>query len=144
MYWFFLFFFFLIIRRHPRSTRTDTLFPYTTLFRSLSRRRRSGSGGGGTGALRLPDALRQEPAGLWPDGHHARLRRMRAARRRDAEGVAAEPPELCSGGRRRVPRRPCQRPARQECRGILPGHVSWLGGKLEPARHAYLDRKSVG
>src|SRR3546814_10379933 len=28
-------FFFLIIRRPPRSTRTDTLFPYTTLFRSV-------------------------------------------------------------------------------------------------------------
>src|SRR3546814_13189427 len=28
------FFFFLMIRRPPRSTRTDTLFPYATLFRS--------------------------------------------------------------------------------------------------------------
>src|SRR3546814_17447249 len=28
------FFFFLMIRRPPRSTRTDTRFPYTTLFRS--------------------------------------------------------------------------------------------------------------
>src|SRR3546814_18018302 len=27
-------FFFLMIRRPPISTRTDTLFPYTTLFRS--------------------------------------------------------------------------------------------------------------
>src|SRR3546814_8082752 len=27
-------FFFLMIRQPPRSTRTDTLFPYTTLFRS--------------------------------------------------------------------------------------------------------------
>src|SRR3546814_11119447 len=27
--------FFLMIRRPPRSTRTDTLFPYTTLFRSM-------------------------------------------------------------------------------------------------------------
>src|SRR3546814_2630381 len=27
--------FFLMIRRPPRSTRTDTLFPYTTLFRSV-------------------------------------------------------------------------------------------------------------
>src|SRR3546814_20870859 len=27
-------FFFLMIRRPPRSTRTDTLCPYTTLFRS--------------------------------------------------------------------------------------------------------------
>src|SRR3546814_4767353 len=32
------FFFFLMIRRPPRSTRTDTLFPYTTLFRSGCRR----------------------------------------------------------------------------------------------------------
>src|SRR3546814_4430324 len=29
-------FFFLMIRRPPRSTRTDTLFPYTTLFRSIA------------------------------------------------------------------------------------------------------------
>src|SRR3546814_5810888 len=29
-----------MIRRPPRSTRTDTLFPYTTLFRSRGRRRR--------------------------------------------------------------------------------------------------------
>src|SRR3546814_8359331 len=31
--------FVLMIRRPPRSTRTDTLFPYTTLFRSLLLRR---------------------------------------------------------------------------------------------------------
>src|SRR3546814_11036378 len=41
-------FFFLMIRRPPRSTRTDTLFPYTTLFRSAR--------GGRLGAYR--DALR--------------------------------------------------------------------------------------
>src|SRR3546814_12298986 len=29
-------FFFLMIRRPPKSTRTDTLFPYTTLFRSAA------------------------------------------------------------------------------------------------------------
>src|SRR3546814_20020022 len=34
---FVLIFFFLMIRRPPRSTRTDTLFPYTTLFRSQQR-----------------------------------------------------------------------------------------------------------
>src|SRR3546814_18273031 len=34
IYMLFLFVFFLMIRRPPRSTRTDTLFPYTTLFRS--------------------------------------------------------------------------------------------------------------
>src|SRR6056297_3874579 len=32
----FVSFFFLMRRRPPRSTRTDTLFPYTTLFRSPS------------------------------------------------------------------------------------------------------------
>src|SRR3546814_6879165 len=30
-----------MIRRPPRSTRTDTLFPYTTLFRSVAGRTRS-------------------------------------------------------------------------------------------------------
>src|SRR3546814_16387108 len=30
----YIYFFFLMIRRPPRSTRTYTLFPYTTLFRS--------------------------------------------------------------------------------------------------------------
>src|SRR3546814_14401163 len=32
------YFFFLMRRRPPRSTRTDTLFPYTTLFRSVATR----------------------------------------------------------------------------------------------------------
>src|SRR3546814_16858285 len=32
--------YFLMIPRPPRSTRTDTLFPYTTLFRSVVQRRR--------------------------------------------------------------------------------------------------------
>src|SRR3546814_2705349 len=36
-------FFFLMIRRPPRSTRTDTLFPYTTLFRSACRQHHPGS-----------------------------------------------------------------------------------------------------
>src|SRR3546814_19247930 len=39
MFWRFVcFFFFLMIRRPPRSTRTYTLFPYTTLFRSEDHR----------------------------------------------------------------------------------------------------------
>src|SRR3546814_16216393 len=37
-----MFLVFVMIRRPPRSTRTDTLFPYTTLFRS----RQNGRGGG--------------------------------------------------------------------------------------------------
>src|SRR3546814_7954738 len=38
-----VFFFFLMIRRPPKSTRTDTLFPYTTLFRSDDIRRATGA-----------------------------------------------------------------------------------------------------
>src|SRR3546814_16491372 len=37
---FYIVLFFLMIRRPPRSTRTDTLFPYTTLFRSHDQRDR--------------------------------------------------------------------------------------------------------
>src|SRR3546814_1754297 len=36
-----------MIRRPPRSTRTDTLFPYTTLFRSFRARHLLGRRGGG-------------------------------------------------------------------------------------------------
>src|SRR3546814_1176361 len=50
LYFFFFFFFFLILRRPPRSTRTDTLFPYTTLFRSQFHLRFS--------ALQWPDRAR--------------------------------------------------------------------------------------
>src|SRR3546814_10357851 len=52
-----LFFFFLMIRRPPRSTRTDTLVPYTTLFRS------------GRGPSRRRP-VRREWSGRWcrPDG----------------------------------------------------------------------------
>src|SRR3546814_6912771 len=41
-------FFFLMIRRPPRSTRTDTLFPYTTLFRSCGQQRGSEVRGAGS------------------------------------------------------------------------------------------------
>src|SRR3546814_12151435 len=45
LYFVVCFFFFLMIRRPPRSTRTDTLFPYTTLFRSRRCARRHGRAG---------------------------------------------------------------------------------------------------
>src|SRR3546814_10268974 len=52
-----------MIRRPPRSTRTDTLFPYTTLFRSSLHPRRAGqlrAGGGAAGRVR--DADQRQPA----------------------------------------------------------------------------------
>src|SRR3546814_9213303 len=67
---------FLMIRRPPRSTRTDTLFPYTTLFRSLG-----DSEGSMTGAAQLfisyagVDRLWAEWVGwhLEQDGHRVHL-----------------------------------------------------------------------
>src|SRR3546814_4808094 len=53
-----IFFVFLMIRRPPRSTRTDTLFPYTTLFRSLA-----------LGRIRQSDLARQTA----PIGERLRL-----------------------------------------------------------------------
>src|SRR3546814_8012811 len=54
-----------MIRRPPRSTRTDTLFPYTTLFRSTG----SGSGSGPT-TITFPQAgtykLSIQPTGSTP------------------------------------------------------------------------------
>src|SRR3546814_11437927 len=44
------FFFVLMLRRPPRSTRTDTLFPYTTLFRSPPGERNCGERAGGMSA----------------------------------------------------------------------------------------------
>src|SRR3546814_19656344 len=63
-----VFFFFLMIRRPPRSTRTDTLFPYTTLFRSPS------SAQVRPGAVRIQRRL--------PGGHQSLCHSRRARGRR--------------------------------------------------------------
>src|SRR3546814_19104320 len=53
-----VYFFFLMIRRQPSSTRTDTLFPYTTLFRSRIGQHRAGGieleGFAGTDGVAVP------------------------------------------------------------------------------------------
>src|SRR3546814_9532758 len=64
-----------MIRRPPRSTRTDTLFPYTTLFRSRARTVAGGVGGGADGGKgdgrRHPDAARRRAARrLRASAHH--------------------------------------------------------------------------
>src|SRR3546814_1694060 len=89
-----------MIRRPPRSTRTDTRFPYTTLFRSGRRRARGGPRPGVPGRARRTDrrppgrrlaragrAPRRDDA-CCPDRHvrlHVRLWR-RAGPARAAEG----------------------------------------------------------
>src|SRR3546814_5124353 len=52
-----------MIRRPPRSTRTDTLFPYTTLFRSLRKKKsRSNGHSNSLGAKAFYFALRNRNA----------------------------------------------------------------------------------
>src|SRR3546814_18370519 len=61
------FFFFLMIRRPPRATRTNTLFPYTTLFRSPKR------GAPICANARRRPATRRPKRRLKTDGHGYRV-----------------------------------------------------------------------
>src|SRR3546814_7430783 len=141
VYWFF----FLMIRRPPRSTRTDTLFPYTTLFRSPPggdlpasahpgggriHRRDELPGGGGGRRERRPDRNRRRRlrAGGGEEASRRPLKRQRH-HRRCAHG--ADDPAVRRG-------------SRPQSRGC--GH---RGGSFILRRHDLLldrhpgDRKSV-
>src|SRR3546814_5551281 len=78
-------------RRPPRSTRTDTLFPYTTLFRSQRSRPRRAAAFRGVRELPLHHRVGQEP-------HHAQVGLCRGEARRAA---AAHRPG-CGGQQRSV------------------------------------------
>src|SRR3546814_14112405 len=83
-------FFFLRIRRPPRSTRTDTLFPYTTLFRSIGL------------ADRIGGRRRAGARGCRARGEGGGLSRLRAGR---AAGDAGGPCRRAGGAAgRTVPR----------------------------------------
>src|SRR3546814_5812518 len=110
-----------MIRRPPRSTRTDTLFPYTTLFRSLVRAYRQGI---------FPWYNPDEPVLWWcpdprtvlePDQFHVSHSLKKSIRRRDYalsfDRAFDTVLEACSGERVR-------------------SHGTWLG---EDMRHAYME-----
>src|SRR3546814_9512228 len=65
-----------MIRRPPRSTRTDTLFPYTTLFRSIADARVQRHRQPGDGAPRPEGHDRADECGRTDD----RLRHLRPAK----------------------------------------------------------------
>src|SRR3546814_14272082 len=95
----FVSFFFLMIRRPPRSTRPDTLFPYTTLFRSAQHKMAAGRGDAAAAlrgtSPRLPGAGREQTAlgttfgGLLIDEPNSQARRRRPLSR------TAGPQALC-------------------------------------------------
>src|SRR3546814_6585656 len=71
-----------MIRRPPRSTRTYTLFPYTTLFRSWAARRKAKRG--------RPDVIDhpQRRAEAGARRQHRRSRRVAGPRREEGRGRA--------------------------------------------------------
>src|SRR3546814_17932137 len=108
-----------MIRRPPRSTRTDTLFPYTTLFRSLAdandadpERHCAAPICEAVGASRLhalqPVPARPPPVPIFPFGQRPDLRSCRAA-------PAGRPPDVgeCRDRPRAVPPPPIRRAARR-------------------------------
>src|SRR3546814_3612853 len=74
-----------MIRRPPRSTRTDTLFPYTTLFRS-----RHGFDVAGSGIVKAGD-FRVRPPEILDRDEGRRFARA-------ADGVRRDPVEIADGG----------------------------------------------
>src|SRR3546814_4365035 len=93
---FYTMFFFLMIRRPPRSTRTDTLFPYTTLFRSRNARGTDGRRGKrhARGWLRCPHRARGRGAGgteaparllLFPDARRSAACHLRRSEEHTSE-----------------------------------------------------------
>src|SRR3546814_15020784 len=114
-----------MIRRPPRSTRTDTLFPYTTLFRSL-RDRKAGGGRPRLAADRLlcrrlcvrrllhaargnRQSKAQEIRDRYADAR--RGRRRRGARRLGGRRAAAVP----------VQPRPCARALCEDRKSVVSG-----------------------
>src|SRR3546814_10599555 len=87
-----------MIRRPPRSTRTDSLFPYTTLCRSVHHPRRPAAGrnAGGGDACAVGRGAAAEPERA-PAGRRHRHHRRAA----DADGPAAELPVARGAAERR-------------------------------------------
>src|SRR3546814_3023470 len=112
-----------MIRRPPRSTLTDTLFPYTTLFRSEHLSARSHGGG-------LPRAARRARARAAP-----RLRRAheRGAGRVHARRLRPRPPADAGGFLLRCGRRPRR-----------PRHHLRLASRPAPAPPPTAEPKGIG
>src|SRR3546814_6391092 len=72
-----------MIRRPPRSTRTDTLFPYTTLFRSRASRRRRR-------LTRVPGAAGKW-SWMWPNSASRRVRPRGAMKEAGFSAAAGSP-----------------------------------------------------
>src|SRR3546814_17947672 len=117
-----------MIRRPPRSTRTDTLFPYTTLFRSDADRRPDLRAGPAAGAGRRHGEARR-PAGL--RGLLAAARGRTAAHPRLGDFRRSRGPPAADS--RRAPRPPpAPAPDSPPAPPALPPHRGRRPGRLLP------------
>src|SRR3546814_15177729 len=128
-----------MIRRPPRSTRTDTLFPYTTLFRSELEeahlaRRRYGDGlladeDDATGDLERGEPVAQRGTqvllggGGTDRGHDCRGDDL--ARPRTAERPPEPPPHLGHGVNSGLPPTPQPAQLRDGKEGVRSGRQTW-------------------
>src|SRR3546814_1716803 len=129
--------FFLMTRRPPRSTRTDTIFPYTTLFRSPA------AGRAAVGAAGDPATLRGAAVG------RRGRRQARAGARRGAGGRRR--PDR-AGPRRGAPHRPGRDRARHAHPDDREGEVDLMallgrtpdaGSDDAATRHSIIPAKFV-
>src|SRR3546814_20072594 len=113
-----------MIRRPPRSTRTDTLFPYTTLFRSAQRQEYPGSqhpGTHGARESRIDIERHQSAHGKGKGNRQADIAEIQRRRMKREAGVLQQRIEALYIRRRRLQA------------------LEWVGGKEKEG-----DRKSVG
>src|SRR3546814_10047489 len=138
-----------MIRRPPRSTRTDTLFPYTTLFRSGRSRLRQPRGrafrllrpeGAVRGIRRLRPRPRPRPRPLRPLPPRTRPALAGGQRQGDALALPRGLRPLCEAGRGRAVLRPPGRPgggpggALRAAGGVAGRRVRPLAGPRPVAR----------
>src|SRR3546814_2163266 len=122
-----------MIRRPPRSTRTDTLFPYTTLFRSQSCRHVALVRGG------------HDQTGGAAFGRHAAEKSAWALHRRDRlEPRARDARSSVTPGSRRGCERTGRAPARQCARGDNSAWVAPRSGACPDAiEPAHIGRRTT-
>src|SRR3546814_10731319 len=129
-----IFCFFLMIRRPPRSTRTDTLFPYTTLFRS----------GNGRRDVRKSDCNGKLQSGSFRKAGRCRLHRKAAARSFALDKRDATVMELSGGMKRRVMIAKRSEEHTSELQSLM--RISYddfcLKKKNTPRHHTYIVKKS--
>src|SRR3546814_2180426 len=107
-----------MIRRPPRSTRTDTLFPYTTLFRSPCQ---------GRGLCRDVET---------PAGTDGRTRRRRPRRRLSGDGVS-------DGGAVRIRRRAASRRGGKASASRSEEHTSELQSLMRISYAVFCLKKKI-